>query len=306
MCVLKGDELLFLLLLCSGYIGAKLGVPVAGTFTLLLYRFLVMMLVVAVIISVRREWRALYRDTLLVGFFAHFVWLVAIFKAFEFGLNAGSVALIAAFQPALTALVSPLLLGKANDALRWCGIGVGFAGVLVFVAGDMNLSATALWVYGLPLLATFCLTFVTVWGRRAAKIDQRDFPVMTALFWHGLLAALCPAPLAWWFEGFAAAWGGQLVFAIIWLAIPVSIGAYGLMFYLIRTRDATRISALQYFVPPVTMMIAWAVFGEALAGLGFLGLFVTSVGFYLMSLSQRRANQRQSVCQADSASPAKC
>ena len=177
MRVLKGDELLFLLLWCSGYIGAKLGVPVAGPFTLLLYRFLVMMLVVA---------------------------------------------------------------------------------------------------------------------------------VMTALFWHGLLAALCLAPLAWWFEGFAAAWGGQLVFAIIWLAIPVSIGAYGLMFYLIRTRDATRISALQYFVPPVTMMIAWAVFGEALAGLGFLGLFITSVGFYLMSLSQRRANQRQSVCQADSASPEKC
>lgn len=48
---------------------------------------------------------------------------------------------------------------------------------------------------------------------------------MTALFWLGLLAALCPAPLEWWVEGFAAAWGGQLVFAIIWLAIPVSIGA---------------------------------------------------------------------------------
>ena len=152
--------------------------------------------------------------------------------------------------------MSPLLLGKANDALRWCGIDVGFDGALVFVVGDMNLSGTTLWVYGLPLLATFCLTFVTAWGRRAAKIDQRDFPVMTALFWHGLLAALCLAPLAWWFEGFAAAWGGQLVFAIIWLAIPVSIGAYGLMFYLIRTRDATRISALQYFVPPVAMMIA--------------------------------------------------
>ena len=82
MRVFKGDELLFLLLWCSGYIGAKLGVPVAGTFTLLLYRFLVMMLVVAVIISVRWAWRAPDRDTLLVGFSPHFVWLVAIFKAF--------------------------------------------------------------------------------------------------------------------------------------------------------------------------------------------------------------------------------
>ena len=121
--------------------------------------------------------------------------------------------------------MSPLPLGEANDALRWCGIGVGFAGVLVFVAGDMNLSATALWVYGLPLLATFCPTFVTVWGQRAAKIDQRDIPLMTALFWLGLLAALCLAPLAWWFKGFAAAWGGHLELEIIWLVIPVSIGA---------------------------------------------------------------------------------
>ena len=78
------------------------------------------------------------------------------------------------------------------------------------------------------------------------------------------------------------------------------------MFYLIRTHDATRISALHYFVPPMTTMIAWAVFGEALAGLGFRGLFIISVGLYLMSLLQRRANQRQSVCQADSASPKKC
>ena len=58
---------------------------------------------------------------------------MAILKAFEFGLNAGSAALIAALQPVLTALVSPFLLCEMNDRLRWCGIGVGFAGILVFL-----------------------------------------------------------------------------------------------------------------------------------------------------------------------------
>ena len=95
-------------------------------------------LLVAVIIAVLREWRPPDRDTL----FANFVWLMAILKAFEFGVNAGSAALIAALQPALTTLVSPFLLGEMNDRLRWCGIGVGFAGVLVFVASDMHLSGT--------------------------------------------------------------------------------------------------------------------------------------------------------------------
>ena len=101
-------------------------------------------------------------------------------------------------------------------------------------------------------------------------------------------------------------WGGQLVFATIWLAIPVSVGTYCLMFHLIRPREATRISALQYFVSPVTMVIAWAVFGEAVAGLGLLGLLITSFGFYLMSLSERRASQRQPIWPAESTNPEKC
>ncbi len=121
---------------------------------------------------------------------------MAILKAFEFFLNAGSAALIAALQPALTALISPFLPSEMNDRLRWCGIGVGFAGVLVFVSGDMHLPGTPLWVYGLTLLATMCLKFVTIWGRRTSKTDRRNIPVITAMFWHVLLAIICLTPLA--------------------------------------------------------------------------------------------------------------
>ena len=70
MRLLKGDELLFLLLWCSGYTCAKLSLPVAGTLTLLLYRFIMVTLFVAVIITVRKEWRPPDRDTLLLVFVA--------------------------------------------------------------------------------------------------------------------------------------------------------------------------------------------------------------------------------------------
>ena len=66
-------------------------------------------------------------------------------------------------------------------------------------------------------------------------------------------------------------------------AVGIFVGAYGLMFRLIRTRAATRVSALQYFAPPVTMLIAWPVFGEALTINGLAGLLVTSAGFWLMA-----------------------
>ena len=83
-------------------------------------------------------------------------------------------------------------------------------------------------------------------------------------------------------EEFVATINGELIFAVVWLGIIVSVLAYGQMFRLIRRRNATRVSALQYFVPPVTMIIAWIVFGETLTLNGLMGLGVTSMGFWLI------------------------
>lgn len=285
---LRRDEALFLLLWSSGYIGAKLGVPLAGTFTLLFWRYALVLAVVALIVTWRGEWRRPDAGTFLTGFWAHFVWLVAVLKAFEYGIGAGAAALIAAMQPALTALLAPLLLGERNSALQWAGIGVGFAGVVIFIGADSGVTGAAPWVYAQPMLATASLTFITLWERRRtagagpSSKARPEMPIFTALFWQGVLTAGLLLPFAHGIEGFAADWRAELVLAVVWLAV-VSVGAYGLMFRLIRTRAATRVSALQYFVPPVTMLIAWPVFGEALTINGLAGLLVTSAGFWLMA-----------------------
>ena len=144
------------------------------------------------------------------------------------------------------------------------------------------------WVYALPMLARASLTFITLWERwRTAGActpskPAPEMPIFTALFWQGVLTAGLLLPFAHGIEGFAADWRAELVLAVVWLAV-VSVGAYGLMFRLIRTRAATRVSALQYFVPPVTMLISSPVFGEALTINGLAGLLVTSDGFWLMA-----------------------
>ena len=136
MSFMKRDEALFLLLWSSGYIGAKIGLPLAGTFTLLFLRYALVILVVAIVVSLRREWHRPDSGTFLTGFLAHFVWLVAILKAFEFGIGTGAAALIAAMQPALTALLAPMVLGERNNPGQWAGIGVGFLGVVIFIGAD--------------------------------------------------------------------------------------------------------------------------------------------------------------------------
>ena len=118
-------------------------------------------------------------------------------------------------------------------------------------------------------------------------------PIMTSLFWQLLITLICLAPFAYWVEGFAADWTLPFAFSIVWLGIVVSILSFFLMLHLIRTRNAARVSSLQYFVPPVTMLIAWPVFGEALNFFGFLGLFITAGGFLLIHRGEQ-ASARQS------------
>jgi len=127
--------------------------------------------------------------------------------------------------------------------------------------------------------------FLLLWssGYIGATLGVPLAGTFTLLFWQEVLTACLLLPFAHRVEGFAADWRAELVLAVVWLAVVVSVGAYGLMFRLIRTRAATRVSALQYFVPPVTMLIAWLVFGEALTINGLAGLLVTSAGFWLMA-----------------------
>lgn len=221
-----------------------------------------------------------------------FVWLIAVLKALEYGIGAGAAALIAAMQPVLTALLAPVILGERNSAMQWAGIGVGFAGVVIFIGADSGVTGAALWVYALPAVAMASLTFITLWERwRAARPRVNatpPMPIFTALFWQGALTAGLLLPLAQGVEGFAADWQAELVLAILWLALVVTVPAYAMMLHLIRTRDATRVSALQYFVPPTTMIIAWLVFGEVLSVNGMAGLLVTAAGFWLMARGARR------------------
>ena len=44
--IIGADELLFLLLWSSGYIGSKIGLPLSGTFTLLFFRYAIAVLLV--------------------------------------------------------------------------------------------------------------------------------------------------------------------------------------------------------------------------------------------------------------------
>ena len=57
---------------------------------------------------------------------------------------------------------------------------------------------------------------------------------------------------------------GELVFALAWLVLVLSIGAIFLLMVMIRDGEMSKVASLFYLVPAVTAVIAWALFGEEL------------------------------------------
>ena len=52
---------------------------------------------------------------------------------------------------------------------------------------------------------------------------------------------------------------------------------------MIRRAAATRVASLFYLTPPVTALMAWALFNERLAPLALLGMTVCVLGVFLVN-----------------------
>ena len=89
-------------------------------------------------------------------------------------------------------------------------------------------------------------------------------------------------PLSLAFETRPVVWSGSLLFALGWLVIVLSLGATSLLLLLIRRGAATAVTSLMYLVPPVTALIAYALFDERLTLVALLGMAVTVVGVALV------------------------
>ena len=74
---------------------------------------------------------------------------------------------------------------------------------------------------------------------------------------------------------------GELVFALVWLVLVLSVGAVSLLNWLIRQSSAVNIASLFYLVPPCTAVVAWALFGESFSQLALAGMALVVGGVYL-------------------------
>lgn len=272
--------LLFVLLWSTGFIGARLGMPHTEPLTFLFVRYLlVMVLMLLIALASRAPWPQGWRNWChigVAGLLLHGVYLGGVFIAISLGLPAGVAALVVCVQPLLTAVGAGWLLNESVRARQWTGLLLGLSGVALVVANKIGVG------FGVPALLFAVLALLGITGgtlyqkRFCPKFDWRT-GVIAQFVPTAVLTGLC----AWWFETGRLDWGGELVFALAWLVLVLSVGAVSLLNWLIRQSTAVNVASLFYLVPPCTAIVGWALFGEAFSQLALAGMAMVVGGVYL-------------------------
>lgn len=273
---------IFVLLWSTGFIGAKLGLPYAEPATFLVLRFgLVLVLLLPICLLFRAPWPSPrgWGHMLIAGVLLQAGYLGGVFAAIHQGMPAGVSALITGLQPLSTALLGGWLLAERVTRRQWGGLVLGLVGVLLVVGERIQVGGMTPLSIGLAFLALASITLGTLWQKKhGAGVDLR-----TGAAIQYLAAAVVLAPFALALETREVTWTGELVVAIFWLAIVLSLGAVFLLLYLIRHGAATRVASLFYLVPPTTALMAWPLFGETYSLLSALGMGLAMLAVWLVT-----------------------
>lgn len=266
--------LLFILLWSSGYVAGKLALPHTGPLTLLTLRFglaAVVLLGVAVMTKApwpkARDWGHLAVVALLMQVL-HFS---AIYFALHHGLSAGVAGLMIGLMPLATALGAHLWLAEKLNGRQALALVGGLAGVALVVGGKPMAGAGA--SYALAALGLLGLVAGTLYQKRfCAHMDLR-----TGSGVQMAVSALAVAAVAQPLEGFVIDWQPELIGAWLWLALVNSIGAFSLMFVMIRRGQAGDVARLFFLVPGMSALMGFVLLGERLEVQALLGFAVSAL-----------------------------
>jgi drug/metabolite transporter (DMT)-like permease len=273
---------LFVLLWSTGFIGARYGLPYIEPLTFLAVRMAFVVLVMAAIAIIGRARVPNAREVqhaLVAGSLVHGLYLGGVFTAISQGVPAGISALIPGLQPILTSTIANRFMGERVTGMQWFGLVLGLLGVVLVMHDREIILAGSLLGWIASFLSLIGITLGTLYQKRyCGAIDWR-----TGNLVQYIGAAVLFALGAFAFETREIHWSGELIFALAWLVLVLSIAAVGLMYWLIRRSAATGFASLFYLVPAVTALFAFLLFGERLDGVSIFGMAICAGGVVLVN-----------------------
>lgn len=279
----RAAPFIFVILWAGGYSFAKLGLAHIEPLTMLALRYALALLVLLPFLLRRatrwpsgpRHWAAV----VLTGFLIQCVYFGLAYLAMKRGMNAGTTAIIMSLQPVIVAALVPVVVGGRGGVVLWAGLVLGFLGAVLVILSGHALGPSPLPAVLLAVAALGGMTGATLFEKWHG---MRTDPVTGGLIQYatGLVVLL---PAAWLGETMRIDWQPALVVSLAYLVIANSLVSIGLYIALLQRGDATRISALFYLVPPLAMIVAWALLGEPVTPLTLAGFALSAAGVHLVN-----------------------
>jgi drug/metabolite transporter (DMT)-like permease len=261
----------------TGFVATKYVLHNAEPLTYLAIRMAVVVGLMAVIVVIARpRWPdgMGIAHSVVAGILVHGFYLGGTAVAIAHSIPAGLSALIPGLQPILTSTLANRWLGERVTPLQWTGL----AGV-VLILHNRPISGEAGWGWLASGVSLVSITLGTLYQRRyCGKIDWRagnlvQYIAVTIFFAAG----------AWLFESNVVHWTSEFVLALAWLAVVLSIGSIGLLYWLLRRAAATSVASLFYLVPAVTAGMAYVLFGERLDPVAIAGMVACAAAVFLVN-----------------------
>lgn len=276
----------FVLIWSTGFIVARYGMPYAPPFKFLSVRYALSILAFLVWIflagvrwpSDRRQWWHLC----VTGVLMHGGYLGGVWAAVKAGMGSGLSALIVGLQPVLTAVwLSSRQGAEAVSRRQWLGLWLGFIGLALVVSRKFGHGAPGDLVsplnLGFAVLALLSITAGTLYQKR--HVTPCD--VRTANAVQLMAALIVTLPLAL-LESVSMQWNGELIGAMGWSVLGLTLGGSSLLYMLIQRGAAASVASLMYLVPPTTAVMAWLLFAEPITLTTLIGMGLTAFGVSLV------------------------
>lgn len=277
----------FVLIWSTGFIVARYGMPHAPPMKFLALRYALSVLAFLVWAWLSRAaWprdRRQLAHLAVTGILMHAGYLGGVWAAVKAGMGAGLAALLVGLQPVLTAIWISMGGGQVR-ARQWAGLGLGLAGLVLVVWQKLGYGEVGPANLLFAFIALLSITAGTLYQKRfVAPCDVRtaNLVQLAAAFVVTLPLALLETEAMRWFLADGSP-NGELLGAIAWSVLGLTLGGSSLLYLLIQRGAATSVTSLMYLVPPSTALMAWALFGEPITPVIVAGMALTAVGVSLV------------------------
>ena len=279
----------FVLIWSTGFIVARYGMPYSPPFKFLVLRYaLSIACFLPWIVLGRVKWPQFggqWAHLAVTGLLMHAGYLGGVWAAVKAGMGAGLAALIVGLQPILTAVWlsshNRSEQGPQVTRRQWVGLLLGFAGLVLVVSRKFEQGAPGdsvnLVNLGFGFFALLSITAGTLYQKRF--VEACDVRTANAVQLGAALLATAPFAMM---EAGSMYWNPELMGALAWSVLGLTVGGSSLLFMLIQRGAAASVASLMYLVPPVTAMMAWVLFGEPFTIVMLIGLFLTAAGVSLV------------------------